>query len=75
MWDKVVEKARNIKAKVNFLPTFYIRKIDSKYSKHYCPSVKKDKEDVNWEHPNEASSKDKKKAKSYNPSSANQPQV
>ena len=53
----------------------YNREIDSKYPKSYCPSVKKDKEDANQEYRNEASSKDREKAKFYNPPSANQPQA
>ena len=72
MWNKVVEKARDAKAKANLQPPFYIREIDSKCPKGYCPSVKKDKEDANREPCNKAS-KDKDKAKFHAPSSANQP--
>ena len=68
----MVEKTRDIEAKANLQLPFYIRKIDSKCLKGYCPSVKKDKKDANWEYRNEASSKNKEKAKFYNPSFANQ---
>ena len=53
----------------------YIGQIDFKCLKSYRPLVKKDKEDINWEHCKEASSKDKEKAKSHNPFFANQPQA
>ena len=71
----MVEKVRNIEAKTNLQPPFYVKKIDSKSPKGYCLSVKKDKKDANWEHRNEAFSKDKEKAKSHNFSFANQPQA
>lgn len=71
----MVEKARNVEAKANFQPLFYVREIYSKYPKGYYLSVKKDKKHANWEYHNEASSKDKKKTKSHNPSPTNQPQA
>ena len=71
----MVEKAGDIKANPNLQPLFYIKEIDSKCPKGYRSLVKKDKTNGNREHHNEASSKDKKKAKFYNPSSANQPQA
>ena len=48
--------------------------MDSKYPKSYCLLVKNDKKDANREH-RDKTSKNKDKAKSYTPSSANQPQV
>ena len=69
-----MKKARNAKAKVNLQPPFYVSKIDSKYPKSYCLLVKKDKKDANWEYRDETY-KDKDKAKSYTPSSANQLQA
>ncbi len=63
MWEGVVEKAGNVKAKANLQPPFYIRKIDSKCLKSYCPSAKKDKEDTYRESYDKAS-KDNDKAKS-----------
>ena len=62
-----MEKARDAEAKANLQPPFYVRKIDSKYLKNYCSSVKKEKEDANWEHCNEASSKTKKKLSPITP--------
>ena len=61
-----MKKVGDVKAKANLQPPFYIREIDSKYPKNYRPSVKKDKEDANWEHRDEAS-KDKNKARSHTP--------
>lgn len=51
------------------------KKIDSRCLKNYRPSVKKDKNDANWEHQDEVSNKDKEKTKSHNFSSAHQPQT
>ena len=61
-----MEKTGDAETKANLQPPFYVREIDSKCPKSYCPSVKKDKEDANQEHRNEAS-KDKDKAKSHTP--------
>ncbi len=72
MWEEVVEKAGDVEAKANLQPPFYVREIDSRYSKGHCPTAKKNKEDTYQESRNEAS-KDKDKAKSHNSSSANQP--
>ena len=70
--DKVMKKVGDIEVKANLQPPFYVREIDSRYLKNYCLSVKKDKDNANQEHWNEAFSKDKEKTKSYNPFSANQ---
>ena len=67
----MVKKTRDVEAKANLQPPFYVREIDSKCPKGYRPSVKKDKEDANREYRNKAS-KDKDKAKSPTPFSANQ---
>ncbi len=74
MWDEVVENAGDVKVKANLQLFFYVREIDVRCLKGYCPSVKKDKKNTYWKYYNEAF-KDKKKAKSYNSSSANQPQT
>ncbi len=71
----MVEKAGNVEIKANLQPPFYIREIDSKCPKAHRLLAKKDKEDTYWEPRNEASNKDKDKAKSHNSSSANQPQT
>ncbi len=72
VWEEVVEKAGDTKAKANLPPPFYVREIDSRYPKGYRPLTKKDKEDTYREPQNEAS-KDKDKAKSHSsPTSANQ---
>ena len=71
----MVEKDGDAETKSNLQPPFYVREIDSKCSKGYRPLVKKDKEDANREHRDNTSSKDKEKAKSHNPSIANQPQA
>ena len=70
-----MEKARNAEAKANLYPPFYIKEINSKCPKNYCPLVKKDKEDANWVHRNKVFNKNTKKAKSHNPFFANQPQA
>ena len=67
----MVEKARNVEAKANLQPPFCVKEIDSKCPKCYHSLVKKNKKDANQEHCNEASSKNKKKTKSYNPFFAN----
>ncbi len=69
-----MEKTRDAKAKANLQPPFYVREINIRCPKSHCPLVKKNKENTYWQHRNEAS-KDKEKAKSYNSSSANQPQT
>ncbi len=71
MWDEVIEKAGDIKAKINLQSLFYVREIDARCPKGHCPLVKKNKEDTYRKHCNETS-KDKEKAKSYNSSSTNQ---
>ena len=67
----MIKKAGDVEAKANLQPPFYVREIDSKCSKGYRPLVKKDKEDANWEHHDEAF-KDKDTAKSHTPSFTNQ---
>ncbi len=62
------------KAKLNLKPPFYVKEIDSKYSKGHRLLAKKDKEDIYWEPQNEVS-KDKNKTKSHSSSTfANQSQ-
>ncbi len=58
-----MEKVGDIEAKANLQPSFYIREIDSRYSKSHYPSAKKDKEDI-YRKPHNEASKDKDKAKS-----------
>lgn len=65
----MVEKARDVKAKVNLQPLSKTREIDIKYLKAHRTLVKKDKNNTNWEHRDW--NKDKDKAKSYNLFSAN----
>ena len=67
--------AGDVEVKANLQQPFYVREIDSKCPKGYCLLVKKDKENANLEHCNKASNKNKEKAKSHNPFSANQPQA
>ncbi len=75
MWEEVMEKTDDVEVKANLQSPFYMREIDSRYSKGHCPSAKKDKEDTYWEPQNEAS-KDKDKTKSDSSSiSANQSQT
>ncbi len=71
-----MEKVGDVEVKVNLQSPFYVREIDSKYPKSHRPLVKDDKEDIYWEPHNEASNKNKDKAKSHNSSSStNQPQI
>ena len=56
-------------------PPFETKEIDVRYLKRNRLSVKKNKNNIYWEYRNEAFNKDKDKAKSYNSSSANQPQT
>ncbi len=67
----MVEWVINAEAKVSLQPPSGTREIDSRYPKSYRLSVKKDKDDANWEHWDEAPNKDKDKARSHNSSSAN----
>ncbi len=41
-----MEKARDVEAKSNLQPLFYVREINAKCPKGYHPLVKKDKEDT-----------------------------
>lgn len=66
----MIEKAGNIEAKGNLEPSSYIREIDSRCPKGHRLLIKKNKEVNYGEHRNEVS-KDKEKAKYYNPFSAN----
>ncbi len=69
----MVEKVGDVEVKVNLQQPFYVREIDSKCSKSYCPLAKKDKEDI-YREPQNETSKDKDKTNSHNFStSANQP--
>ncbi len=45
VWDKVVEKAVDAKAKASLQPPSETREIDSRCPKRYRPSVKKNKDD------------------------------
>ena len=72
----MIEKAVDTKVKAGFQPTSGTRKINFRCLKRYKPLVKKDKDDIYWEQCNEATNKDKKKAKSHNAFfSTNQPQT
>ena len=68
----MVKKARDVKAKVNLQLLSYVWEIDVRSPKGHHPLSKKDKEDTQWEHRNEAP---KDKAKSQTPLSTNQPQT
>ncbi len=59
---KMVEAAVNAKAKTSLQSSSGTREIDFRYLKSYKPSVKKDKDDINWEHWDQH----KNKAKSHN---------
>ena len=67
-----MEKVVNAKTKAGLQPHSMIKEIDSKCPKKYKPSVKKDKYNAYWDYRNEASNKDKEKAKSHLLSFANQ---
>ena len=75
MWNEVVKKVGDVEAKVYLQPLFYVGEIHCKCPKGYQPSVKKKKSDIHQEHRDEASNKDKEKAKSHNLFSANQLQA
>ncbi len=60
--DEVGEKAVDAKAKTSLQSPSGTREIDSRCPKGYMPSVKKDKENTNWEHWNRV----KDKTKSHN---------
>ncbi len=68
-WEEVMEKAGDVEAKANLQSPFYVRDINARCPKGYCPSAKKDKEDTYWEPQNEAY-KDKDKAKSHSSSTS-----
>ena len=68
----MVEKAGDAKAKANLQPLSYVWEIDARSPKGHRPSSKKDKEDTQWEHRDEAP---KDKAKSQTPATTNQPQT
>ena len=72
MWKEVIEKADDVEAKSNLEPMSYIyREFNSKCLKDHCLLIKKNKKVNYWEDRNEVS-KDKEKAKSYNPFFINQ---
>ncbi len=71
----MVEKTVNAKVKVGLQPSSETREINSRCPKRYKPSVKKNKDNIYWKHRDKASNRNKKKAKFYNPLSANQPQT
>ncbi len=71
-WEKVVEKAGDVKAKANLQPLFYVRDINDKCPKGHCPLAKNNKEDTYWEPYNETF---KDKTKSNSSAFANQPQT
>ncbi len=74
MWDKVVEKVIDVKAKANLQLLSKTREIISKCPRSYKLWTKNDKNDANWEYWDW--DKDKDKAESHNPSSVNsQPQT
>ncbi len=75
MWDEIVEKTVDIKAKANLQSPSGTKEIDSRYPKRYRLSVKKNKNDAYWEHHDKTFNKDKDKTKSHNSSFANQPQT
>ena len=72
MWNKIVKKTINAKAKASLQPLFETRKIDSKYLKGYKPLTKKDKDNISWKYCNEAFNIYEDKAKYHNSSFANQ---
>ena len=57
----------NAKTKTSLLPPFKTREINSRYLKNNKPLAKNDKNNANWENQDG----DKDKAKSHNPSFAN----
>ena len=71
----MVEKVVNAETKAGLQPHSIIREIDSRCPKKYRPLVKKDQDNAYQEHCNEASNKNKKKAKSHPLFFANQPQT
>ena len=75
MWEEIVEKIIDTKAKASLQPLSGIKKIHSRCPKSYRPSAKKEKDKASQEHQDE--DKDKNKAKLYNLLSANtsQPQT
>ncbi len=72
IWDKLVEKAVDVEAKINLQPLSGTREINSRYPRGHRPSVKKDKDEANREHQNKVP---KDKAKFHNSFFANQPQT
>ena len=74
-WEEMVEKVVNAKTKAGLQLHSMIREIDSRCPKKHRSLVKKDKDNTYQEHRDEASNKDKEKAKSHLLSSANQPQT
>ena len=72
----MIEKVINAEVKAGIQPSFRTKKINFRYSKRYRPLIKKNKDNAYQKQRNEATNRDKKKAKSHNPYfSANQPQI
>lgn len=67
MWEEVMEKTVDAESKASLQPLSGIREIDSRCSKSYRLSSKKEKDEVSREHRDE----DKDKVKSHNPLSTN----
>ena len=59
MWEEILEKAVNVKAKASLQPLLGTRKIDSRYLKGYRPSAKKEKNKANQKHRDENNNKAK----------------
>ena len=69
VWEEVIKKAENTKAKVNLEPLSRTEETNSIYPRGHKPLVKKDKTNANqklWD-----KNKNKNKTKSYNSSSIN----
>ena len=71
LWEEIVEKAVNVKAKTCLQPFFETKKINLKCAKSYKLSAKKEKNKTSQKHQDEVFNKDKDKAKSYNSFSTN----
>ncbi len=57
-----MEKTGDVEAKANLQSPFYVRDINTRCPKGYCPSAKKDKKDTYREPHNKGSNKDKDKS-------------
>ena len=72
LWEEVVEKAGDAEAKANLQPPSYVWEIDVRSPKNYRLSSKKNKENIQRQHHNEAP---KNKGKSQIPATTNQLQT